>query len=500
MGSNPIPSILIIGSNDLYSKLLPYQISEFVFLAKKNEEYLALLQDPNVRRWHSNTAKGSTILAGVYLRSLGRFCRAVNLRPIEFVNLPQDKMEDEAQDYIDKLESMINPKSKKAYSPSYIENCLTAIRSWAAWNRRPFQRTIKIKDANSTPTLDSERALTVDELQKLLYSDSTPLRTRASVALIIFSGCRPEVQGNFLGTEGLRIKDFPEMEMINNEEIQFKKIPTMVVVRKELSKIRKQYLTFLFEEGCLILKELLERRIKQGEKLDRDSGIIVSSEQQTKRANWAFGNKDTSPFLRTPKISEGIREAMRAVGIPFRPYVLRVSFDTALLTAEGKGMISHAYLQFVMGHSGDIERTYTLSKCALPEEVIEDIRASCQKASQFLQTQRFKKEESNLLKEFKEGLLLSKGKTPEQIKNLDVLTMSNEEFFKLLHGETSSEAPLTLQRDGGSTLIVQGQQQGRHTAIPLSQLQQFLASGCLYVDKYTDPQTSLPMAIVEFPA
>jgi integrase len=463
-------------------------------LSHRNKDYDALLQDPNVRRWNTNTAKGSVILADVYLRSLGRFCNATDSTPAKFIGLLQNEMEDLAQDYIEKLEASLNPKTKKPYSPSYVENCLTAIRSWAAWNRKPFLRAIRIKDANSTPTLEGERALTTDELQKLLYSDSTPLRTRASVALIVYSGCRPEVQGDHLGADGLKLKDMPEIEIMN-EEVQFKNIPTMIVVRKNLSKIRKQYPTFLFEEGCLILKEYLERRIKDGENFGPETGIIVSSKEQTRRANWAFGDKDTSPFLRTPKISENIREAMRKVGIPFRPYVLRVCFDTALLTAEGKGMISHAYQQFVMGHAGDIERTYTLSKCNLPEEIVEDIRSGCKRASQFIQTNRFKTEDRSLLKDMREGFLLGKGATPDQLSVYDLEGMSNEEFFKLLNSINSTETSQNGRQNSAASAATNGAA-GRHECIPMGQLRDFLASGCRYVDKFTD-ENGKPMAIVE---
>jgi hypothetical protein len=86
-------------------------------------------------------------------------------------------MEDLAQDFVDKLESSKN-LAGKSISPAYVENCLTAIRSWAEWNRKPIERKIKIANPNSTPTLEDERSPTQDELKRVLYSDSTPLRTR----------------------------------------------------------------------------------------------------------------------------------------------------------------------------------------------------------------------------------------------------------------------------------------------------------------------------------
>ncbi|MGH2638600.1 MAG: hypothetical protein ACRDF4_04880, partial [Rhabdochlamydiaceae bacterium] len=412
-------------------------------------------------------------------------------KPKEYASLPLEEMEDIAQDYVNKLESSINPKTGESYSPGYLSNCLDAIRSWADWNRKPLQRTIKITNANSTPTLEDERAPTQEELRRVLYGDKSPLRTRASIALIAFAGMRPEVQGNYLGLDGLKVRDLPEME-VTGKEIKFNKIPTTIIVRAEISKIRKQYMTFLNEEGCEILKQYLERRmLEEGETLGPSSGIIVASNSPEGRQE-NFGIKDRSPFLRTPKISEAIREAMRASGLPWRPYVWRVYFDTAMLVAEGKGLISHAYQQFIMGHSGDIERTYTLSKHRLPEEVTEDIRRATKRCAQFLETRRPKDTDLQMLKMVREGLLLAKQFTPDAINKLDIEGMSNEEFLNLLkmpkNGTASSSAHIEQPNDGSTIrpdLIVNGAGPGRHAAIPLGQLEQFLVNGCRYVDKYT---------------
>jgi hypothetical protein len=468
-----------------------------------------LNSDPNFNRWYTNLSKGSLIAADIRLRSLGRFCEVIKMTPKEYASLPQVEMEELAQDYLNKLESSKNPKTKAPYSPGYVSNCLDAIRSWANWNRKAFQRTIKISNPNRTPTLEGERAPTQEELRKVLYSDATPLRTRANIALIAFAGMRPEVQGDYLGLEGLRIKDFPEMHITKDGKVNFKKIPTMVVVREEISKIRKQYLTFLNEEGCEIISQYLERRInEEGEKLVPNSAVIAALRNQEGRQE-NFGIKDASPFLSTSKISEAIREAMRKCGLPWRPYVWRVYFDTALLVAEGKGLISHAFQQFIMGHSGDIERTYTLSKNRLPDQILEDIRRAVKRTAQFLETRRPKDSDAEMLKMLREGLLsLSKRWTTEEIQKLDLASMTNEEFFKLLQSRqlreiTGGSQGSVIPANGGSPIIVQNEnapkaiQQGpRHTAIPIGQLESFLASGCKYVDKYTN-EDGKSMAIVE---
>ena len=63
---------------------------------------------------------------------------------------------------------------------------------------------------------------------------------RAAAALIAFAGVRPHVIGNHWGTDGLRIEDFLEVEVDNaGEKVQFKNIPTLIHVRKAVSKARR---------------------------------------------------------------------------------------------------------------------------------------------------------------------------------------------------------------------------------------------------------------------
>ncbi|MBS7626977.1 hypothetical protein KEJ51_08120 [Candidatus Bathyarchaeota archaeon] len=55
-------------------------------------------------------------------------------------------------------------------------------------------------------------------------------------------------------------------------------------------------------------------------------------------------------------------------GFSWRPYVLRAYFDTNMIIAVSKGKISHLYLQFMMGHKGDIEAMYSTNKGVLPPD------------------------------------------------------------------------------------------------------------------------------------
>ena len=151
------------------------------------------------------------------------------------------------------------------------------------------------------------------------------------------------------GIDGLTIGDLPEMQ-IQDGKVIFEKIPTMVVVRPNLSKAKHRYFTFLTREGCEYLKAYLEMRMARGEKLTSRSAIIAVNPGYERTV---YRNNDTD-FITTKNVTREIREAMRP-RFNWRPYVLRAYFDTQLLLAENHGKISHAYRQFFMGHKGDIE-------------------------------------------------------------------------------------------------------------------------------------------------
>jgi len=73
-----------------------------------------------------------------------------------------------------------------------------------------------------------------------------------------FAGVRPQVLGNYHGTDGLRIHDLPEMEIDSKlGRVVFKMIPTRILIRDNLSKTGYNYEAFLCDEGCTILEKRL---------------------------------------------------------------------------------------------------------------------------------------------------------------------------------------------------------------------------------------------------
>lgn len=141
---------------------------------------------------------------------------------------------------------------------------------------------------------------------------------------------RPESIGNFDGSDGLMLKDLPELKM-ESGKVTFEKIPTMVVVRSSLSKTRGKYFTFLSHEGCDYLKEYLEERIRNGEKLTPETPLIGHDRPGAAEKEFSMARK----------ITHFIRKYMRAAGVHKRPYVLRAYAETQLIIAESKGKTSH---------------------------------------------------------------------------------------------------------------------------------------------------------------
>jgi integrase len=430
------------------------------------EAYKHLLgNDTDLSRWYFNTAKGSPITADIYLRRLGGFCRWAKMTPHQYAILPKRRMENLAFDFVQEMEARTNPKSGMKYAPQYVQSNLKAIVSWASWNRKKFDITITVSDANKTPTLENERVPTNDELRRVLYADTTSLRTRASIAIMAFAGCRPEVQGNYLGLDGLKLKDLPELQ-IEGKSATFTKVPTLVTIRAELSKARHWYPTFMLDEGCEILKQYFERRIAEGEALAPDSAVIVGTE--TGRRNAAnLGHRDASPFVRTTKITFTIRRAMRAAGLPWRPYVFRSYYDTMQMYAEGKGLISHNYSQTFMGHS-DIESVYSFKKSQLPQDLVENMREAYSRVAELLGTRKgaaVSKDE--MLATFNRRFLKMSNWTDEEVDALGDLSGIEESKLQELLDKKSMQK---LGLNGNSQRVV-----------PKSEVKKFIEEGWEYM-------------------
>jgi len=413
-------------------------------------KYLHLLEDPEVKRWYKNLARGSQITADVYLRRLGSFCFSRGLSAGELVA--------RGEGVVDLLLDAVTELEEQGYAGGYVASTVKAVRSWIRHNRVKLPVYIKIAGSDDTPTLEDEQTPTHEELSK--FFRACWLDARAAGGLMAFSGVRPQAIGNYRGTDGLRIGDFLEAEIDNaNKKVEFKSIPALVRVRKVLSKTGHQYLTFLCEEGCRYLKEYWEYRMQHGEVLTPESAVIKARKVCKKH------------FIRATNVGDKIRNGIRAANFPWRPYILRCYFDTQLLLAESKGLVTRDYRVFWMGHKGDIESRYTTNKYRLPPPLLEDMRGAYRRCQPYLQTETPSGMEDTKL-QFRQQLLIVAGYSEEEVNAVDLEKLSDDDIRdrvreKLLKENNNSNGSRTL----------------RQKVVPLDEVEKYIESGWEYVSQ-----------------
>lgn len=409
----------------------------------KESEYVKLLADEDVRAWHDNLSQGSPITADVYLRRLGSFCGRNSITPKSLTKINPKRIQN-------LLITLVSDMKKGGNAGSYIHSNIKAVKSWLAFNEIEIKNKIKIEGSQDAPTLKEERVPTQQELRAILLA--ADLQQRVSCVLLAHSGLRPESLGDYYGKDGLKVSDFPEMEIHpRKQELVFSKIPTLLRVRNNLSKARHEYFTFLTGEGCQYLKEYLEQRMRSNEDLKHDSPILTpKKDSHTKKA---LGSHITST-----NVGDMIRTAIRKAGFSWRPYVLRAYFDSQTLIAENNGKIAKDYRAFFMGHKGDIEARYTTNKGKLTQDMIEDMRSAFKKASSFLGTMQVESKDASELKR----LFLLAAHVPEEEVRLKNLTdMGYDELGKFL-------------RERLDKLVENGR---RQLVVPVDEVKNYISKG-----------------------
>ncbi len=425
-----------------------------------------LLEENNdFRRWYENLARGSINTANLNARTLYRFSRLIKSSPTEIVK----EAKDNRREFEDLLFDFVTKLRHEGKAASYIENYITCVNSWLQFNDITLIRKIKIGNTSRTPTIEDERVPIKNELKQVL--NSAKERGRCSIAFMAFSGLRPQVLGNIDGSDGLIIKDLPELEIVGNE-VQFTEIPTRVVVRPELSKAKHRYFSFLGSEGCDFLKFYLEKRIALGEKLSQNSAIIAFKQGYGETGNRVTERENQHVTRKT--LTKEIRSAMRPK-YTWRPYVLRAYFDTQLLVAENNGKIAHAYRQFFMGHKGDMGARYTTNKGRLPDSVIEDMRMAYGKCLEYLETRKSEVSEDKLRNALRRQLLLVAGFDGDEIDALD-FDMSDEDFQETVRKRLIG----SLVNNGNSQRVV-----------ALEDVEDFLGRGWSFVAKLSEEKAIL---------
>jgi hypothetical protein len=424
--------------------------------------------DDDFRRWYENIVRGSINTGNLYARTLIRLSKKLELTPtqiLENARADQRGFEDTILDFVTKLE-------REGKAPGYIDSYLKILKSWLEYNEITLKRKIKVGNLNRTPTIEDERIPTKDELKQIL--NYAKMRGKCSIVLMAFSGLRPESLAYSNGLDGLEIRDLPELEITDNQ-VLFAKIPTMVVVRPEISKAKHKYFSFLGPEGCEYLKSYLDKRLAEKEQLLPESALI-SVKKGYNETGYRESGRDNQ-HITTKTLTKEIRTAMRP-RYDWRPYVLRSYFDTQLLVAENNGKIAHAYRQFFMGHKGDMGARYTTNKGRLPEEFIEDMRESYRKSLEYLETSKATVSEDRLQDALRRQLLLVAGFSGDEIDELD-LGMDDTEFQE------------TVRKRLVGSVVNNGNSQ---RVVGVDDVEMFIGKGWDFVAKLTDEKAIIKLS------
>ena len=422
----------------------------------KRITHYGLLENDDVRRWYENIRARSNLTAGVYLRGMGFYCKRMGTDPkriLEDARLIKP-LQDQFLDFVRGME-------RDGKAGAYIARYKKVIHSWTRFNGIEFRSVANIRNESINERTQGETVPSQDELARILRHAG--VREKVMISLIAYSGLRPRSISNDVGTDCLKLGDLPELKI---ETLTFEKIPARIRVRASLNKGQKHaYSTFLGNEGVTFLKEYLEFRAKGGEELSPESPII----QYDRNVNRQHS------YVPTFYIERQIRGVFRDVGIDKRPYILRAYFATAMDIAEQKGLVSHPWRQFWMGHSWDMESRYSTNK-ELPMDVIEQMRSAYAGCLKYLETESKDIPEENFVKQLRESALMA-------IEAITGLTFSGDDREKLL-GMTTEEFQEKLReitRDKRAMALNNG---NKHKTVPERELETYLNSGWELVQIY----------------
>ncbi len=371
-----------------------------------------LLSDPNVAAWYSNLCEGSEITADVYLRRLERFCE-------ENATKPETLAVMDSKAAFNVLVAAVRRYREQDFAGSMIKGYVKAVKSWLSHNDIEIKR-VNVKGANKTPTLRNEKTPEPYVLNSVWrFCDE---RQAATIAILAFTGFRPQVLGSYKGTDGLLLSDLPELEVDNaQKKVLFKQIPMRALVREDRSKTGRAYEGFICEEGSRRLEQYLVKRMDSGEKLTQQSAVIADD----------FRHGGT---ITTKSICKLVRKAFRHAGFQWRPYILRRYYDIRMGQAVAKSELGllEEWVKFWMGRSGDIEAEYRLHK-KLSDSQLEQMRQAYRRSSEImLQTMELSQDNTETMRrEYRAVALRSVGFVDEEIRQMDLGKLTTQEFQEI---------------------------------------------------------------------
>jgi integrase len=278
---------------------------------------------------------------------------------------------------------------------------------------------------------------TQTELAKA-FANARP-QVRAEMAIVALAGQRIEVLGMRESDDGLRFSDFPEASFDKDGNLQFAREPTIISVRKEISKMREPYIAFLGSQGCKFLQQYVELRQKRGEVVTLNSPVIVAevqggvSRRRGASTDPTLSKQGRVEFVHPNNIGDSIRAVFRnqAVGIQkntgrkdpkterdiwegITPYNLRHYFSQRAGLAQKEGL-DNDYKEFWMGHKAKVSQRYSMY--GADKGLIEEMRTAYGLALKYIETSEQTRRNAPARREVLEMILSVSGKyTEDQLR------------------------------------------------------------------------------------
>jgi integrase len=398
---------------------------------------------PETEKWYRNRVSRNRDSGRNLARNLLRLLHEVgNVTPARLLKMTQEELDDYAQEVVDYYQA-------RKLTGSTTAKYLDSLRNFLKWNRIEIKRVPFIQGADESPLAEAQEIPEQPLVGALL--DECDMDTAVPVCLQAFSGLRPQVLGKSDGSDGLQLRDLPELK-ITADGVEFEKVPTRINVRRELSKTRKAYITFLGPQGCDVLANQLRMRLTAGEKLGPSSPVVRP-------------RSGASRFVRRGNLQDSVRIRMRRVGVKASSYVLRSYFDNRIVIAPGVPAI---FAEFWMGHKGGMQSRYALQK-GLPADVIETMRAAYTKALPFLETRARREEDP--VQRIALAALKAAGRSEADLQALDLANMDDGAVVGLLTDALASRVRVPR---------VPAQSKAKQRVVGIDKLEELLAEGWVF--------------------
>jgi len=313
-------------------------------MVKADPELMAkldeILKDNDTRQWTATLTSESVKIN--YPKHLAEYLVYANQTAQQMIkNFKADQIKESKH-----IQEFVNHMiENRKLASSGVANYVSAVKNRLEYEGIILTKRIRIPNRHIHQTVANQVVPTKDQIIRFLQN-ARP-ETQAIIALMAFLGVRFNVIGD------LRVSDFPEMR-ITDKEVIFEKMPTRINIRLPVTnKSKKEYMTFLIEAGCQILKNSLELRLRRGEKLESNSFIIKTDcvkDSIRQRAN---------------VVSRRLYTVFDKIGYESRPYSLKDFFATALANTG----IQQNYQTYFMGHTGPVQNVYSTNRKQPPEQI-----------------------------------------------------------------------------------------------------------------------------------